>query len=240
MSFVICLIPSGTAAADCADANIEAAFGRQDIPALRQIIDEGLAQSASDPIAAAALGLAAYRESILLKRNSHGSEAQSLISMVADSIDPIRAKTRDPEVTAILSMLYGLQIELSPVRGFYLGRKVQEILDSAQTVGIPSPRLRLAQGLSVLYRPKLFGGGPQNAIAILDGAIASLDPRLSTESRICWGLTDAMLALARARIALHERPIAISLVDDATALDPENPMAHWMRNELRRGTDGGH
>jgi hypothetical protein len=135
-------------------------------------------------------------------------------------------------------MLYGLEIELSPVRGFYLGRKVQDILDAAQTGGIPNPRLRLAQGLSVLYRPKLFGGGPQNAIASFDAAIAGLDPRLPNESRICWGLTDAMLALARARIALQERPMAIILVDDATARDPQNPMARWMRDELRRGTDG--
>jgi hypothetical protein len=240
MAVVICLIVSYAAAADCVDANIEAAFGRQDIPALRHIIDEGLAQPALDPIEAAVLGLAAYRESILLNRNSQGSEAQALIARVTDGIDPIRTRTRDPDVTAILSMLYGLEIELSPIRGFYLGRRIQDILDAAQTGGIPNPRLRLAQGLSVLYRPKLFGGGPQNAISSLDAAIAGLDPTLQQESCICWGLTDAMLALARARIALHERPIAITLVDDAIARDPQNPMAQWMRDELARGSDGGH
>jgi hypothetical protein len=92
--------------------------------------------------------------------------------------------------------------------------------------------------LSLLYRPKLFGGGPQNAIASLDFAIAGLDPGLPDESSICWGRADAMLASARARIALHELPTAMMLVDDVAARDPQNPMAQWMREELRRGADG--
>jgi hypothetical protein len=47
-----------------------------------------------------------------------------------------------------------------------------------------------------------------------------------------------MLASARARIALHELPTAMMLVDDVAARDPQNPMAQWMREELRRGADG--
>ena len=117
MAFVICLSISRPAPADCADADVEAAFHRQDIPALRHIIDDDLAQPALGPIAAAVLGLAAYRAAILLKKNSQGSDAQSLIAQVADGIDPIRAKTRDADVTALMSMLYGLEIALSPVRG---------------------------------------------------------------------------------------------------------------------------
>jgi hypothetical protein len=62
MAVVICLSISRAATAECADANVEAAFRRQDIPALRHIIDNGLAQTELDPIAAAVLGLAAYRE----------------------------------------------------------------------------------------------------------------------------------------------------------------------------------
>ena len=237
---VIGLSLSGMAHAECVDANVEAAFRRLDMPALQHMIDDALAQSSLDPMAAAVLGLAAYREAMLLERNAQGSAAQSLITEVTDRIDPIRAKTSDEDVTAIMSMLYGLEIAISPVRGFYLGRKVQRIFDAAQTGGRQNPRLRLAQGLSLLYRPKLFGGGPQNAIPDLDAAIAGFDPRLPTESSICWGLADAMLALARARIALREWPLAITLVNAVAARDPQNPMAQWMRDELRRGAAGDH
>jgi len=204
------------------------------------MIEDGLAKQAMDPIAATVLGLAAYRAAILLERMSRRSDAQVLTTQVVDRIDPIRAATKDKELTAVVSMLYGLEIELSPIRGFYLGHRIQDILDSAHNDEKPNPRLHLAEGLGILYRPKLFGGGPANAVPILDAAIAGLDPEAPSDSSVCWGRADAMLALARAKIALNERSVAIKLVNDVIAQDPENPMAKWMRADLRSGADGSH
>jgi hypothetical protein len=239
IAFLTGLCVTRSAWAGCAEANIESAYEREDIPALQRIIDDGLAKPTLDSTKAALLGLAAYREATLLARKSRKDDAETLLDHTIAKIEPVRAKGRDKDLTGVVSMLYGLEIGLSPFRGFYLGDRIRDMMEGAEKDGKATPRLHLAEGLSRLYRPKIFGGGPANAVPELNSAIAGFDQGASSNSGVCWGRADAMLGLARAKIALNERPVAIKLINDVIAQEAQNPMAHWMLDELKTGQSAG-
>jgi len=75
----------------------------------------------------------------------------------------------DPEIGAVLSMLYGQTLRLQPRKAMWTGPKAQDVLDAATRAAPGSPRVALASAISELHRPAAFGssarcGVPQRSV----------------------------------------------------------------------------
>lgn len=232
IGLLVCILTQG-ARGECLDAGIEAAFRRQDVGELQRIVNENLNKAKLSSADAELLGISTYRAATILSRNHKNDEIKVLLERTADKIEPVWLTEKRTDVAAVLSMIYGFQIGMSPLRGVILGKKTQEMLEDAENMGQVSPRLHLAEALSRFYRPEFLGGGPSKASSEFKLAIAGYGEN-SANKGVCWGRSDAVLGLARAKLKLNENAAAIALIDEVITKDVQNPVAHWMLDDLRK------
>lgn len=218
---------------ECLDAGIEAAFRKQDTSLLQHEIAAGLEKPKLTVEQAQLLGLATYRMATILSRQGKKEEISTLLERSTEKITPLWERERKIEVPPILSMLYGFQIGVSPIRGVLLGKRTQEMLEDAESMGAVTPRMHLAEALSRFYRPEFLGGGPSKAASEFKLAIDGFQSAGQRQG-ICWGREDAMLGLARAKLKMDERPGAFALINAVLATDSENPTAQWLLADLRK------
>lgn len=218
---------------DCLDAGIEAAFRKQDTSQLKHEIVAGLDKPKLTVEQAQLLGLATYRMATILSHQGKREEISTLLERSTEKITPLWEREKKIEVTPVLSMLYGFQIGISPIRGVRLGKRTQEMLEDAGNMGAVTPRMHLAEALSRFYRPEFLGGGPSKAASEFKLAIDGFQTSGQRQA-ICWGREDAMLGLARAKLKMDERPGALVLINDVLAIDSENPVAQWLLADLRK------
>jgi hypothetical protein len=231
-AFCLAVSAWNCARAACIDADIEAAFRQKDVQALQRDLELQLGKANLTAADAELLGLSAYRLTTILAQQKRNDETKEWLGRSAKRLALVWDKDKDAEVGAVLSMIYGFQIGMSPLLGVMVGKRTQEMLETAEELGPISPRLHLAEGLSRFYRPGFLGGGADRAASEFDLAIKGFDASPLT-SGVCWGRSDAALNLARAKMRLNERPAAMALIDEVVAKDPKNPVAQWMLEELR-------
>lgn len=233
LALVLAMLSSRLLAAECLDAPIESAFRRQDSVELQKFVSTALAKPSLNSADAELLGLSTYRLATILSRKGNSDEIKALLENSVNKIEPVWDKEKKPDVAAVLSMLYGFQIGMSPVRGVFLGKKAQEMLEDAENKGPVSPRLHLAEALSRFYRPEFLGGGPAKAASEFSLAIQGYS-LVSHPTGICWGNSDAKIGLARAKLKLNERSAAFALIAEVMAQDDHHPAALWLQEDLRK------
>jgi hypothetical protein len=160
------------------------------------------------------------------------------LKSAANILEDRLEKGKDAELGALLGLIYGLQIRISPIKGMWLGSDADEVLESAAAAEPNNPRPRLAIGINLLYKPGRFGGGADKALGQLQKAnelYSALAARNNTDGA-CWGGDDATLALARAKLKLGERVAAIALVESVLARSPERKSAQRLLAAIRRST----
>ncbi|MFO7891622.1 MAG: hypothetical protein R6V04_14935 [bacterium] len=72
---------------------------------------------------------------------------------------------------ALLSSLLGNKIGLNPMLGMTLGMKSGRMISRAFQLAPENPRVSLIAGQSHYYTPKMFGGGKEKAMEMVDKAI---------------------------------------------------------------------
>jgi tetratricopeptide (TPR) repeat protein len=232
---------AGQVWASCIDAGIEKAYLQENIAAL-DAQRSSLAAKANRSRAEILLyGLAAYRVADLKLLKGDKDGASAALSSAASVLEARLEKGRDAELGAVLGMIYGMQIRISPIRGIWLGSSADRVLEDAMAAEPNNPRPHLAAGVNLLYKPGSFGGGPDKALLQLQRAIDLYNKSAAATAvdSACWGGDDALLSSARAKLKLGERVAAIALVETVLARSPENRPAQRLMNGIRGGPKKG-
>jgi hypothetical protein len=226
-------VPKGSAA--CIDAGIEKLYLQENAAGLIAQVSALEAKANRSRGDVVLLGLAAYRAADLKLLKRDEDAAAAVLKTAADVLETQLKKGRDAELGALLALIYGQQIRISPLKGMWLGSDADEALEAAIAAEPNNPRPHLAAGLNVLYKPSGFGGGANKAVSQLQRAVALYAAAKPAADGACWGADDAALALARAKLKLGDRVAAIALVESVLARTPDRRPAQRLLAGIRRG-----
>ena len=135
------------------------------------------------------------------------------------------------EPYAMYGTLLGYEIALNPSRGMELGMQTFSYFGQAESKDPQNPRVRLLKGLSLFYWPVEFGGGPDNALLVLDEAVALFEKEKPADPvKPTWGLEEALTFMARAYSQKGEKDKALDCLKKALAANPDFMLA---RQELK-------
>ncbi len=92
----------------------------------------------------------------------------------------------------------------------------------------------MLKGLSLFYSPAQYGGGPDNAIPVLEQAVALFEKEKPVDPlKPTWGLEETLTFLAMAHQQKGEREAAIDCLKKALAANPDYMLAQQELKKLQ-------
>jgi tetratricopeptide (TPR) repeat protein len=194
-------------------------------------LDRALAAMPGEGVALHYKGYALYRKaSLLLGNASRRTEYQALLREADRTLERSAAGLRWPETLALRSAVIGQLIGASGgLSALKLGPRANRLMAQAMELDSLNPRVWLLRGVSALYKPKVFGGGLENAERDLTRAIQLFEGDEARPPHPAWGHAEAWAWLGKVyadrRLPSHAR----SAYDRALALAPDFV---WVRDYL--------
>ncbi len=112
---------------------------------------------------------------------------------IASAKAAIAARSGFADAYALLGSAYGRKVT-GMVSGMRYGPKANEAMDQAMQFGKANPRVLMYGAISDLYKPEMWGGGRDQAMAGFERAIAQFDligEPDSTDIEPTWGRSEA-------------------------------------------------
>jgi tetratricopeptide (TPR) repeat protein len=145
----------------------------------------------------------------------------------AVELDPSRG-----ELYALQAALLGYEIALNPQKGMELGMQILSSFAQAESKEPDNPRIALLKGQSLMFWPAEYGGGPDNAIVLLDRAVSLFEKeKVSDPVKPSWGKEEAYAFLARAYAQKGDREKAVESLHKALEISPHLRLA---QEELKK------
>ena len=135
----------------------------------------------------------------------------------APRIDPEAA-----EAYALLASAYGRQIELSPVKGMFLGPKAGKAIGKALELAPDNPRVVLSAAIGDFNTPGIFGGDKERGMQGFRRAarLFALE-KPSDPLEPVWGHSEAFAWLGLAYMDRDDRKRAGAAFEKALEIDPD-------------------
>lgn len=154
-----------------------------------------------------------------------------------DCIDELKSVTADrpefAEASALLATCYGVSAPYYMLRAATRGMAANGALERAMAAAPDNPRVILADGISLYFRPGAFGGDPARAATRLAEALARYaDYRAWGPAAPGWGEAEAWLYLGRIRLEAGDPAGARTAVARALALAPDYQAARQLAGEI--------
>lgn len=180
-------------------------------------------------------GLLAYR----LAELSRGSAQQAwqMAQRCVESLERSLALDADSaEALALQSACLALQSNLDPWRSPLAGALSLSRIDKAFRLAPDNPRVLLLGAVGAAERPKLFGGDPQQAFALLKRAVAAFEAaRASPRGVPGWGAADAFMDLAQDYLTRGDAIAARDVLERALLVAPHFAQARRLMAEIVSG-----
>jgi hypothetical protein len=180
---------------DSARTEIDAAVGSSDTSRLATavvLLDRALVAFPGDPYVLHYRGYAVYRQVVDLYRTGRMAAAGALIDRAEADLDASRAKLQWPETYSLLATLAGFRIGLDPSRGMTLGPLAGELTAQAAQLGPNNPRVLYLQAVGAFNTPPEYGGGADQARALIMRALEAFKTDKPGPLAPSWGLNEAM------------------------------------------------
>jgi len=176
-------------------------------------------------------GLAEHRLAVHAFASGRTEEAASNIAQAKKYLEKLIELQPDwGEPYALYAALLGYEIALNPDRGMELGMKTFSYFGRAESAEPQNPRVFLLKGLSLFYWPAEYGGGLDNALAVLVQAAALFEnERTDDPLKPSWGLDECLTFMARAYSQKGEKEKALDCLKRALIANPDYGLA---RQEL--------
>ncbi|MBN2200047.1 MAG: hypothetical protein JW747_09405 [Candidatus Aminicenantes bacterium] len=176
-------------------------------------------------------GLGEYRLAVHAFASGLADEAASNIARAKKYLEKLfELQPGWGEPYALYAALLGYEIALNPDRGMELGMKTFSHFGRAESAEPRNPRVFLLKGLSLLYWPAEYGGGPDNALVVLARAEALFENDESDDPlKPSWGLEECLTFMARAHVQKGEKEKAMDCLKRASIANPDYGLA---RQEL--------
>ncbi len=134
------------------------------------------------------------------------------------------------ESLALLSTVYGIKINLSPIKGPILGIKSGIAIAKAEKLAPANPRVLLFKGVGKLYTPPLLGGDREEGIAAINAAIVRFQQTSYNAQN--WGLDDAYIWRGIALKSDGHAAEARASFEQALSISPERGWAKHLLAEM--------
>jgi len=141
--------------------------------------------------------LASFREPDTKLKESLCDKAQSYVDT---------SRMRHPDISELASMqafLYQARIDVSPMeRGLEYSLKADSEIKKAEAANPGDPRAYFLYAMNVYYTPKIFGGGPENALPLFEQAAEKFNefvPKMSFMPH--WGKQQNLDMISKCRKA---------------------------------------
>ena len=178
------------------------------------------------------LGLAGYRlAEYYIGNDGNSNQAKEYLK---DSIKHlkicVKQNKRDAEAYALLASCYGLKIATKPISGITLGPKAHKHSNQSKKLNPNNPRLFLLLGKGNYFKPKIFGGGKENALKELEKALQLFEGDNISDPKIPgWGLGELHAWLGKIYMELDEIEKATKHLHLALQVEPK---FSWVTEEL--------
>lgn len=169
------------------------------------------------------------RLSPILPASGKAERARLLEEAEAALRQALRANPNDAEAHALLGAVYGAQISLTPLKALTLGPRVASAFAAAEKLAPANPRVSLQKGISLLFVPRAFGGGPEASLRELRRAETLFAREPAEKPWPNWGRPDVLAWLGRALAEKGDREAARAAYERALALEPDYV---WVRRIL--------
>lgn len=113
--------------------------------------------------------------------------------------------------------------------GMRLGPKADALMDEAVELGPSNPRVFMLRGVGSIYKPKMFGGGTDKAVADLLKAAALYPTETPASPAPRWGHAEVYAWLGQAYVADKKYTEARHAYQKALQIAPE---FGWVKNVL--------
>jgi tetratricopeptide (TPR) repeat protein len=123
---------------------------------------------------------------------------------------------------ALLSGVYGLKINFSPMSGILLGPKSGGAIDRAEQLEPENPRVLLSRGIGKFNTPAMFGGSIKDAEACLRRAIDRFAAESPAKPFPGWGRFDAHAWLGQVLARRGDKAAARAEYERALELAPKS------------------
>lgn len=225
------------------------AFDPAEVVAARRAVQQGLDNGNADALVAARgrfaalsaaepgsallhywVGFASWRAMPLVQRTSKDEAKRIGLDGLAH-LD--RALAVDPGFADAVALKGGLQGMLIGVGGgspMTLGPQSEANLTRAAQLAPRNPRVALLDGVGILHKPGIFGGGGKKALARLAEARALFETDVVADSTLPdWGREDIHVWTGRAHASQKKWADARDAYRRALEVNPDNG---WVRHQL--------
>lgn len=130
----------------------------------------------------------------------------------------------------------GNLISSAPERVMDLSMRARRALQLAKEIEPENPRAAFVEGLSILFTPQNFGGGPKVALSRFEEAVRYFEQDGNNSGLIRWGHDEALMWLG-ITLSMDDRPEeALEALREAAKLGPE---AKWIGTVLIPRVEAG-
>jgi len=133
---------------------------------------------------------------------------------------------------ALLGNFYGMKAGDNPLAGMVYSKKSNDAFREALEKDSLNPRAWYLQGVSVLYTPKAFGGGPQKALKYFKKALTLFKKGYGKKGLIRWGEPDCMVFLGIAYEAMDSLNAARNAYKKTLEIYPDYGWALFKLNRI--------
>ena len=239
---VVCLAAAApVAASDFQDAwpglleRVERAYVQGDSPEMRAVrtaLETLLDTDLSDRDRSIARYTIAYLDWRLftIPESVPADERDALLGeVVALLTEDVADNEGNAESHALLASVYGMQIGSSAWRGMILGMRASRSSARASELEPANPRVLLLDGVGTLHTPAMFGGGEEEAEALLHRAVRAFRTEPADRPWPRWGLIDAYAWLGQIMVRRGDLRAARRYYMLALEIEPE---FQWVRAVL--------
>jgi tetratricopeptide (TPR) repeat protein len=130
------------------------------------------------------------------------------------------------ELDALYASMLGFEIALDNEKAMSLGFQIFQYFSEALEKGPNNPRIHLLKGLSNLFTPEEYGGGPDAAIETLNKSAELFEKEdIKDSMKPSWGKDEAYTFLGMAHNQKGDRDKAVELFKKALETNPEYGLA---------------
>lgn len=166
------------------------------------------------------LGFVHWRLGSLLSGDEGDASAQHL-EAAQDALEQAADLHEWPETHAILASVYGMRIGSNPLRGMRLGPRADRAMERAHELDSENPRVWLLEGMSNLYKPRMFGGGVDKALEQMERARELFEADAPTSPHPRWGHAEVHAWLGLGHLRKKDYEDARAAFDRSLAVEPE-------------------
>jgi tetratricopeptide (TPR) repeat protein len=177
------------------------------------------------------IGYCDYRLTIFYQQAKNQEMMQQHLEAAITHLEAaVKLNNKFAEAYALLSSCYGQKIGMAPMLGMTLGPKSGMTMQSALQLAPSNPRVILLDAIGTYYKPAMFGGDKDKALAGFKHAADLFDKEKSTDLlQPDWGHAEAYAWIGVAYLDKKDAAAARAALERALAIAPEYG---WVKHQL--------